>query len=292
MIKSMTGFGRSELNADGVKIVVELKSVNHRYLDLNIRLAKRLNYLEAGIRNTIKKSISRGKIDVYISYENVESAAMGLRYNKEVAEIYMKFIREMEEDFDLRSDMSGISLARMPEVITMDDVEEDQDHIWKMMEPVLQSAIEKFNASRASEGEALKNDIIEKLDVMSENVKQVEARYPEILAEHEKKIRDKLKEILADNTVDESRIAAEMVIFADRICTDEETVRLANHIKTMRELLLKGGEAGKQLDFIAQEMNREANTILSKSNDMRTSGVGIALKTGIEKIREQIQNIE
>ncbi len=292
MIKSMTGFGRSELNADGVKIVAELKSVNHRYLDLNIRLAKRLNYLEAGIRNTIKKSISRGKIDVYISYENVESAAMGLRYNKEVAEIYMKFIREMEEDFDLRSDMSGISLARMPEVITMDDVEEDQDHIWKMMEPVLQSAIEKFNASRASEGEALKNDIIEKLDVMSENVKQVEARYPEILAEHEKKIRDKLKEILADNTVDESRIAAEMVIFADRLCTDEETVRLANHIKTMRELLLKGGEAGKQLDFIAQEMNREANTILSKSNDMRTSGVGIALKTGIEKIREQIQNIE
>ena len=292
MIKSMTGFGRAEYKEEGVKITVELKSVNHRYLDLNIRLPRKLNYLEAGIRNMIKQKVSRGKIDVFITYENTEKAALGMKYNKEVAETYMKYIHQMEQDFDLRSDMSAVSLARLPEVISMDDTDEDQDEIWKMFEPVVESAIDHFNHSREIEGEALKTDIIDKLAVMSDNVKLIEERYPEILAEHEQKLRDKLAEIMEDSTVDESRIAAEMVIFADKLCTDEETVRLSNHINTMRDLLIAGGEAGKQMDFIAQEMNREANTIMSKSNDMRTSGVGIALKTGIEKIREQIQNIE
>lgn len=292
MIKSMTGFGRAEYKEEGVKITVELKSVNHRYLDLNIRLPRKFNYLEAGIRNTVKKYVSRGKIDIFISYENTEKAALGLKYNKEAAETYIKYIRQMEEDFDLRSEMSAISLARLPEVISIEDVDEDQDQLWKVFEPVLTDAVERFNESRAAEGEALKADIIDKLDTMADNVKTIEERYPEILAEHEKKLRDKLAEIVEDNTIDESRLAAEMVIFADRLCTDEETVRLLNHINTMRDLLISGGEAGKQMDFIAQEMNREANTIMSKSNDMRTSGVGIALKTGIEKIREQIQNIE
>ena len=292
MIKSMTGFGRAEYSEGSVRITIELKSVNHRYLDLNIRLPRRLNYLEALVRNTVKSFVSRGKIDLFISYENTENAALGLRYNKEVAETYMKYLRQMEEDFDLRSELSSVSLARMPEVISMEEVNEDHDQLWKLMEPVLKTALEHFNGSRAAEGEALRNDLIDKLAVMSDNVKLVEERYPEILAEHEQRIREKLKEITEDSTIDESRIAAEMVIFADRLCTDEEVVRLANHVNTMKKLLTEGGEKGKQLDFIAQEMNREANTILSKSNDMRTSDVGIALKTDIEKIREQIQNIE
>jgi len=292
MIRSMTGFGRSEITEGSIKATVELKSVNHRYLDLNIRIPRRLNYLEASVRAAVKKNVIRGKLDLYISYENAENAALGLKYNRELAEVYVKYLREMEEEFGIKGDMSAISLARLPEVISMEEVNEDQDEIWKHIEPVLLDALAQFNNSRAREGEALRNDLIGKLDEMAWNVKIIKERYPEILAEYEKKIREKLSEILADNTIDESRIASEMVIFADRLCTDEEIVRLSNHITTMKDLLIKGGEAGKQLDFIAQEMNREANTILSKSNDMRTSGAGIALKTGIEKIREQIQNIE
>ncbi len=294
MIKSMTGFGRAELNENGKKISIEIKSVNHRYLDLNIRMPRIFNSLETDIRNTLKKYMARGKVDVFISYEDRNNAALGLKYNKDVAAAYLDYFKEMEQDFDLKCDIpvSAAVLARFPEVITTEDIKEDEESLWALIENVIKEAGEKFEAARAKEGQALQDDLIEKLDQMLEDVKLVEERYPQILAEYESKIRLKIDELLDNMQIDEARIAQEMVIFADRLCTDEEVVRLKNHITTMKQVLLKGGEVGRRLDFMAQEMNRESNTILSKANDFRTSEVGIELKTTVEKIREQIQNIE
>lgn len=294
MLKSMTGFGRYEMSENGKKILVEIKSVNHRYLDLNIRMPRRFNSLEADIRATLKKHMIRGKVDVSISYEDSHNKALGLRYNKELAKAYLDYFREMESDFSLRSDqpITAASLARFPEVMTMDEVAEDDDSLWAVLKNALEKAGENFDAARTKEGEALKEDLYLKLDIMLENIDMVEKRYPQIIAEYEEKLRSKITEILGSSQIDESRIAAEVVVFADRLCTDEEIVRLRNHVLTMKQVLSDGGEAGRRLDFMAQEMNREANTILSKANDLRTSEIGISLKTTIEKIREQIQNIE
>ena len=294
MLKSMTGFGRYEKSENGKKIAVEIKSVNHRYLDLNIRMPRKFNSLEADIRNTLKKHMIRGKVDVSISYEDSHNTAQGLKYNKEVAQTYLDYFKQMEADFSLRADspVSASVLARFPEVITMEDISEDEESLWAFLQEALDAAGERFEAARAKEGAALQKDLLEKLDQMLENVDLVEERYPEILAEYEAKLRAKLEELLDNTQMDESRLAAEMVIFADKLCTDEESVRLRNHVVTMKQVLTEGGEVGRKLDFMAQEMNREANTILSKANDFRTSEIGIALKTTIEKIREQIQNIE
>lgn len=294
MIKSMTGFGRSELAENGRKITVEIKSVNHRYLDMNIRMPKKFNSMETGIRNILKQNIIRGKVDVFISYEDLQNAALGLKYNKELAEAYLGYFRQIDNDFNLgtESQISSYSLARFPDVLTMEEAAEIDDSVWNFIKDALEKAIEKFDESKAKEGEALKEDLIDKLENMLENISLAEERYPQILAEYESKLRSRLEEFLENTQVDEGRIAAEMVIFADRLCTDEEIVRLRNHVVTMKQVLLSGGEAGRRLDFMAQEMNREANTLLSKANDFRTSQIGIDLKTTIEKIREQIQNIE
>lgn len=294
MLKSMTGFGRYEISENGKKISVEIKSVNHRYLDLNIRMPRKFNSLEADIKDTLKKHMIRGKVDVTISYEDSHNKALGLKYNKELAKAYLDYFKEMEDDFGLRNDQTVTAsvLARFPEVMTMEDITEDDDSLWAVLKDVLERAGESFDQARSKEGEALREDLMGKLDLMLENIDRVEERYPQIVAEYEEKLRAKLAEILENNQIDENRIAAEMVLFADRLCTDEEIVRLRNHVVTMKQVLSNGGEAGRKLDFMAQEMNREANTILSKANDFRTSEIGISLKTTIEKIREQIQNIE
>ena len=294
MIKSMTGFGRYELAENGKKITIELKSVNHRYLDINIRMPKKFNSMETDIRNILKTNVVRGKVDVFISYEDLQNAALGLKYNKELAGAYLEYFRQMDSDFDLgtESSITPYALARFPDVLTMEDVSEVDESVWSFIKNALVKAIENFEASKAKEGEALKNDLLEKLDVMLDDIALAEERYPQILAEYESKLRTKLEEFLENTQIDEGRIAAEMVIFADKLCTDEEIVRLRNHVVTMKQVLESGGEAGRRLDFMAQEMNREANTLLSKANDFRTSQIGIELKTTIEKIREQIQNIE
>ena len=294
MIKSMTGFGRAELSENGKKVAAELKSVNHRYLDISIRMPKKFNYLEADIRNLLKSRISRGKVDVFITYEDMQTSALGLKYNKELAQAYMDHIKQMESDFGLDAEpkIPPYVLARFPEVLSMEDVSEDDGSVWDFLKRCIEEAVDRFESSKQKEGEALKADILEKLGVMDEDVKLAEERYPQILSEYEARLRQKLDELLENNQIEESRIAAEMVLFADKLCTDEETVRLHSHIAAMSRELENGGEAGRKLDFMAQEMNREANTLLSKANDFRTSEIGIALKTTIEKIREQIQNIE
>lgn len=292
MIKSMTGFGRAEATDGARKISAELKSVNHRYLDLNIKMPKKFGLFEAAIRNLLKKYIQRGKVDVFISYEDYTENRISLRYNRELAGEYVNYLKQIAEEFELENDVKASSLSRYPEVLVMEEVPEDEEEIWSLLEPVITEAAQQFVKSREIEGEHLKNDLIAKLDDMDEKVSLVEQRGPEIMAAYRERLEQKMKELLEDTQIEESRIAAEVVLFADKICTDEETVRLKSHIKNMKKGLDAKDGIGRKMDFIAQEMNREANTILSKANDLETSNIAIDLKTEIEKIREQIQNIE
>ena len=292
MIKSMTGFGRCEKATDEYKISVEMKAVNHRYLDLSIKMPKKFNYFESGIRNLLKNDIQRGKVDIFINYEDYTENKLCLKYNGALAAEYMDYFRKMEEQFGIQNNIKVSDLARMPEVLTMEDVPEDEDSMWKLLSGAIEEAAAHFVESRIREGENLKNDLLGKLDYMLELVGYIEERSPKIIAEYRAKLEEKVKELLENTTLDEGRIATEVTIFADKICVDEETVRLRSHIEHTRSELLKGGSVGRKLDFIAQEMNREANTILSKANDLEVSERAIALKTEIEKVREQIQNIE
>lgn len=293
MIRSMTGFGRCEV-ADGErKFTVEMKGVNHRYLDVNIRMPKKLNFFETSIRNLLKKRIQRGKVDLFISYEDLSEEQVSLKYNEALAQEYLDYFRQMETTFGLENDVRVSTISRCPEVLTMEEQALDEEELWNGLEKALNGAIDQFVETRTLEGENLKKDILEKLSGMLELVGYIEERAPRIIAEYREKLEAKVQELLEDTQIEESRIAAEVVIFADKICTDEELVRLRSHIVHMKETLESSDSGiGRKLDFIAQEMNREANTILSKANDLEVSNVGIDLKTEIEKVREQIQNIE
>lgn len=292
MLKSMTGFGRFEEVTDQYKISVEMKAVNHRYLDMNIKMPKKFSAFEAGLRTLLKNYIQRGKVDIYISYEDYTEGNLCLKYNRTLAAEYVDVFRQMEEQFGIRNDMSASVLARCPEVLTMEEEPEDEEHLWKIVSGAVEKAAERFVQTRLDEGERLGRDLTAKLDYMLTLVDFIEERAPVLLREYRQKLEDKVSELLASAAVDESRIAAEVTIYADKICVDEEMVRLRSHIISTREKLQAGGAVGRELDFIAQEMNREANTILSKSNDLEVSNHAIELKTGIEKVREQIQNIE
>ncbi|MCH1983410.1 YicC family protein [Ruminococcus sp. OA3] len=292
MMKSMTGFGRSEMQDEQYRFTVEMKSVNHRYLDFNFKIPKKLSLFESAVRSLLKEYMQRGKVDVFITYENYTQSRISLKYNREIARQYLDYLQEMGTDFSLETDITVSNLSRYPEVFTMEEQPDDEEELWGILEQVLRNAAEAFSASREKEGADLKNDLLEKLDGMQEKVAAIEVRSPEIMKEYREKLEKKLGELLEDSQIEESRIAAEVILFADKICTDEETVRLKSHIENMRRVLSEGGGIGRKLDFIAQEMNREANTILSKANDLETSNIAIDLKTEIEKVREQIQNIE
>lgn len=292
MIKSMTGFGRCEVAENNRKFTVEMKSVNHRYLDVNIKMPKKLNFFESAIRAELKNYISRGKVDVFITYEDMSENQTSVHYNKELAAEYLKYLRQMAEDFGLDDDIRVSTLSKYPDVLTMEEAGEDEDELWQELKKAVDGAAEMFVNSRVVEGEQLKNDLVEKLNGMLKLVDFVAERSPQIVNEYRQKLEDKVKELLDDNVVDENRLLTEVTIFADKICVDEEIVRLRSHIETTKNSLEAGGSIGRKLDFIAQEMNREANTTLSKANDLEISNCAIELKTEIEKVREQIQNIE
>ena len=292
MIKSMTGFGRSEIVKGNRKISVEIKSVNHRYLEAGIKMSKKLNVFESRMRDLLKKYATRGKIDIFINYEDDSESQVNLKFNQNIADEYMAIFNNMSEKYNLKNDMTVGGLARFPEVITMDEVQEDEEELWHFIEEAMKAALEQFVNTRILEGENLKKDLLGKLDHMEELVAFVEKRSPEIMKEYRSKLESKVKELLGDTTIDESRIATEVIIYADKICVDEETVRLRSHIEHARKCLNEEGGIGRKMDFIAQEMNREANTTLSKANDIEISNAAIDLKTEIEKVREQIQNIE
>lgn len=292
MIKSMTGFGRCEIVKGERKITVEMKSVNHRYLDVNIKMPKKLNFFEAAIRSELKNYIQRGKVDVFITYEDFTESNVCVKYNKELAAEYMKYLGQMAEDFSLDNDIRVSTLSRYPEILSMEEQTVDEEELWQLLSEAIKGASEGFVETRIKEGENLKNDLVEKLDGMLAHVDYITERSPQIIAEYKQKLEEKVKELIEDVKVDESRLLMEVTIFADKVCVDEELVRLRSHIETTRENLVQGGSIGRKLDFIAQEMNREANTILSKANDLEISNRAIELKTEIEKVREQIQNIE
>ena len=292
MIKSMTGFGRCEVAKGERKITVEMKSVNHRYLDVSIKMPKKLNFFEVAIRGELKNYIQRGKVDIFITYEDLTESNVCVKYNKELAAEYMKYLEQMAEDFSLDNDIRVSTLSRYPEVFSMEEQVADEDELWQLLNEAIRGAAEKFVETRIKEGENLKSDLIDKLDGMLTHVDYITERSPQVIAEYRQKLEEKVKEMLDDVQVDESRLLMEVTIFADKVCVDEELVRLRSHIETTKENLIQGGSIGRKLDFIAQEMNREANTILSKANDLEISNRAIELKTEIEKVREQIQNIE
>ena len=293
MIKSMTGFGRSEVVTDERKITIELKSVNHRYLDLSIKMPKKLSFLEGSIRNLMKTYIQRGKVDVYITYEDYTINNGTLKYNKELAAEYIACLKQIQQDFDLDYDIKVSTLSRYPDILTMEEQSVDEEELWSILEPPVREACEKFVQTRTQEGHNLEKDLLEKLDGLDKKVTRIEERSPEVVNAYRTKLEAKVSELLEDTQIDDNRIAAEVILFSDKICNDEETVRLHSHVKNMKKMLTTETEGiGRKLDFMAQEMNREANTILSKSSDMEISDIAIDLKTEIEKIREQIQNID
>ena len=292
MIKSMTGFGRCEIEEDNRKLTVEVKSVNHRYLDVSLRMPKKLNSFESAIRQYIKKYAARGKIDIFISFVDYSEGENVLRYNEPLAKEYLNYLGKMSETFGLDNDIRVSTLSRYPDVLVMEEKPMDDEAVWNLLEKCLKGALVQLKETRMSEGENLKKDILEKLDNILNGVAYIKERSPEIVSEYRAKLEDKVKELLGDNQIDENRLAAEVIIYADKICTDEEVVRLTSHVEHMRKTLDGSDDIGRKLDFIAQEMNREANTILSKANDIKVSDCAINLKTEIEKVREQIQNIE
>ena len=292
-IRSMTGFGRSEFVSDRFRVSVEMKAVNHRYLDLSVKMPRRLNPYEAQIRSLIKElGVERGKVDLYIQAEDFSEGGSVVRYRADLAANYAELYRRMTEDLDLDDDLKPSTIAHMPDVFTLEQTETDEEELWQVTEGVIREATARFVSAREAEGARLCADLFGKLDGLKGLAAQVEARQPEILSAYEARLTGKMKEMLAGSQVDESRIATEVAVFADKICTDEETVRLKSHIEAVRQALTAGGPIGRKLDFLAQEMNREANTILSKANDLISADIGIGMKTEIEKIREQIQNIE
>lgn len=295
MVCSMTGFGRSEITEGERKYIVELKSVNNRYLDINIKMPKKFNAFESAIRSELKSYMKRGKVDVYISYEDFSESESKVKYNKAIAQEYYNFLKEMSDDFGLDNDVRISVLSRFPEVFTMEEEELDEEEVWSGIKKALDLAGAQFLESRKREGEFLSNDLTEKLSGMLENVEFITERSPQIIEEYKSKLREKIQDLLEDKQIDENRLAMEVTLYADKVCVDEELTRLRSHIEATKDALKVGDDKdgiGRKLDFLAQEMNREANTILSKSTDLKISDRGIALKTDIEKVREQIQNIE
>ena len=292
MIKSMTGFGRYEYQGAQRKVLVEMKAVNHRYLEVNVKLPRKFTMFESEIRNEIKKYAERGKIDIFVSYEENLGESEKVVYNENLAQQYVDIFKELENRFGITNDVRTTTLLRCPDAITTEEAQIDEETLLDELKQAVAGAAKQLVTTRTAEGENLRKDLLQKLDVMHDNVMFIEERSPQIIEAYRAKIEEKVKDMLDDAQIDDSRIAAETVIFADKICVDEETVRLKSHIDAMKESLDTDKAVGRKLDFIAQEMNREANTILSKSNDLQITDRAIELKTDIEKIREQIQNVE
>ena len=292
MISSMTGFGRAERATDDFKFTVEIKSVNNRYLDIGIKMPRQLGSLESSVRAELKKYIKRGKVDVYITYEDLKEANMQVRYNSKIAAEYLRYLRQMAEEFGLDDDVRVTTLSKYPDVLTMEEEPADPEQLWENLREALCEAAEKFVHARLLEGEFLRNDLLGKLDEMQSHVDFITERSPQIVASYRQRLYEKVRELIGDSVIEDSRILQEVTIYADKVCVDEELVRLQSHIKATRDALDGSEGIGRKLDFSAQEMNRESNTILSKSDDLEVSDRAIELKTTVEKVREQIQNIE
>lgn len=292
MVRSMTGYGKGIAENSDARVTIEMKSVNHRYLDLNIKLPKKLNFLESTIRNKISESVFRGKVDVYITLNEHSDACYQVSINDAIAQKYYDSISAMADKLGIDNDMKASSISRLPDVIELEEMEADEDSLKTLVLEALDACVAQFVDSRIAEGNRLESDLIAKMDEMLVLVDRLEVRSPQIIEEYRARLKTKVSELLEDTHIDEARVAQEVVIYADKICIDEEMVRLKSHVSETRGVFDLDKEVGRKLDFLAQELNREANTILSKSTDVEIADIGITLKTLIEKVREQIQNIE
>lgn len=292
MIKSMTGYGRGEAVLNGRSIVIELRSVNNRYLDCSVRLPRTFVFAEEGIKAKIKEATSRGKVDVFVTVESTQSDAVAVTLNKPLAESYLNALNEMAEHFGITNDITVSKLSHFPDVLTIEKVPQDQDALAADLFSVLDMAMADYDRMRSAEGEKLKDDLLSKLDTLEGYISQVETRSPQTVQSYRDKLYAKLQEVLANTQIDENRILTEAAIFADKVAVDEETVRLRSHITQFRSMLSEGGIVGRKIDFLIQEMNRETNTIGSKCTDISISHIVVDMKSEIEKLREQIQNLE
>ncbi len=292
MIRSMTGYGQGKLISDDRKFTVEIRSVNHRYNDINVRLPRTLNYLEDKIRTFIKERVSRGKIDVFVSFETTSKDDFEVYLNENLLDAYLEQLNIIKNKSTVIDDISVSLLARFPEVIIVNKKEDDKDILWQLLEEALKEAFNNFLAMREKEGENLKEDLLAKLKVCENYLAKIKERSPNLAEEYKNKLEKRLQELLPDHSIDENRLAMEIAIFADHCSIDEEIVRLESHINQFRNILNHEEIVGRKLDFLVQEMNREVNTIGSKANDLQISQSVIELKSEIEKIREQIQNLE
>ncbi len=292
MIRSMTGYGSAKGTAAGFAITIELRSVNNRYLDLGIKLPRGFLFAESEIKNYIQKKVSRGKLDFFLTLDSVESDQTRIRVNTRLAQAYRDAITEIGQNLELPASISALDIARFPDVLSLEKEELDQDAFLQQLFPLLDTALEDFNAMRAREGEKLAEDLLQKADHIEEMVQAVERQAPNTVSAYRERLEAKLREVLADTSAAEERLIAEAAIFADRVATDEETVRLHSHLSQFRKLMEEGSPIGRKLDFLIQEFNREANTIGSKCQDSEIAYLVVELKSEIEKIREQVQNIE
>lgn len=293
MIKSMTGFGRGEVTEGSKKITVEIKSVNNRFLDLSMKMPRKFNMMDAQIRAELKNYIQRGKVDLYVNYEDLSESDVAVKYNHSVAAEYMKYLQQMADEFHLENDVRVSTLSRFPEVFTTEDLSQDETGLWELLRKAIDEAAQNILDARIREGGFLKDDLLKKMDSILANVDFITTKAPQIDETYQARLSAKVKDMLQDAQIDENRIVQEVTIYSDKVCVDEELVRLRSHVQAVRQALESGEEGvGRKLDFLAQEMNREANTILSKTDDQEVSARGIELKTDIEKVREQIQNVE
>lgn len=292
MIKSMTGFGRADEIIDGMSITVEIKSVNHKYFEFYAKVPRMYGFLEEKLKSYCNSVISRGKVECFVSIDLLEDSDAQIIVNHALAEGYLKAIREISERFSIDGDINAASISRYPDVITLHKEPEDEDKIWAAVKTVAEKAVEKFVAMRQAEGKKLKADVLSRAELILGYVSFIEERSPQTVKEYNDKLILRMKELLGDASVDEARLLNEAAIFADKIAVAEETVRLRSHIDQLHSFLEADEAIGRKLDFLVQEMNREANTIGSKAQDVEIARHVIAIKAEVEKIREQIQNIE
>jgi len=292
MIKSMTGFGRGTSESEASSFIVEIKTVNHRYFELNARMPRTLISLEDGIRKYVNDKIKRGKVDIFITQNQGANEDMSVVVNESLAENYVEALHNLRDKYDLRDDISATTLARFPEVLKLEQKEEDLEKTWKILLPAVEEAVHNLVSMRKQEGEKLLIDITKRCECISSNVDIINRRVPEVTEEYRARLLKKVEEILAEKSIDENRIAMEVVLQADKSCVDEEIVRLKSHVAQVIKTFKLGEPIGRKLDFIVQEMNREANTIASKVNDLELTNIALDIKSDIEKIREQVQNIE
>lgn len=292
MIKSMTGYGKSEQTIDSLNVTVEIKSVNHRYFEFSARVPREYGFLEEKLKKYCNSLITRGKVECYVSVEDLEEREMEVNVNETLAAGYVKALKELSERFGLKDDISAVTLSRYPDVITLHKASEDEERIWNAVKTVAETAVSKFIEMRETEGSKLRGDILSRADYIIECVEFIEGRSPETVREYNEKLKLRMKELLDDAAVDEQRLLNEAAIYADKIAVDEETVRLRSHISQLREFMNSSEAIGRKLDFLVQEINREANTIGSKAQDVDIAKKVIAIKAEVEKIREQVQNIE